>query len=324
MSTDLADTRLRAVNDATTIATKTADRRASVPDSAGRHGSGTARSTVRPVSARAEPPTTAALDAALERAVRHAGYLRRGFYLVVLLVALTGQVSGAVIALHIPLLWAIPAVGALELGGIVVLANADVRRRLGEHAIGSRILSAAIAVGAVAFNWLAHQDHLLGGFFAGMSALGYLVWLTHAENSRRDRLRALGDLPPTTPAYELLGHWLRHPWLTRRARSLAKAKPPSACTRQSPPPSPRSAPNNAERRSPPSCTARSAQRSIRPPPTSPSTTSTSSPTASPPAPTTTASPPSSPTTSPQTASPPQHRRTQTGTHQSFAQRARPR
>ncbi|MCW6009660.1 hypothetical protein K1W54_34730 [Micromonospora sp. CPCC 205371] len=165
------------------------------------------------------------LDAELGRAVRRASLMRQGFYVVVLLVALAGQVSGAVEALGIPLAAAIPAVGALELGGIVVLANADVRRRLGERAIGSRLLSAAIAVGAVAFNWLAHSDHLLGGFFAGMSALGYLVWLTHTENQRRDRLRATGDLPPTTPAYEVGGHWLRHPFLTRRAKSLAKEDP---------------------------------------------------------------------------------------------------
>ncbi|BCB82471.1 hypothetical protein GCM10022251_70080 [Phytohabitans flavus] len=167
----------------------------------------------------------ATLDAALQRAVKRASVMRQSFYVVVLLVALAGQVSGAVEALGIPLVAAIPAVGALELGGIVVLANADVRRRLGERAIGSRLLSAAIAVGAVAFNWLAHEDHLLGGFFAGMSALGYLVWLTHTENQRRDRLRATGDLPPTTPAYEVFGHWVRHPLLTLRAKSLAKADP---------------------------------------------------------------------------------------------------
>jgi len=128
-------------------------------------------------------------------------------------------------ALHIPLAAAVPAVAALELGGIVVLANADVRRRLGERAIASRILSVAIAASAVAFNWLAHQNHLLGAFFAGMSALGYLVWLMHTENQRRDRLRVKGDLPPTTPAYEMIGHWLRHPMLTIRARAMAKADP---------------------------------------------------------------------------------------------------
>src|SRR4051794_38156148 len=149
--------------------------------------------------------------------------MRQLFYVVVLLVALAGQVSGAVEALGIPLIWAIPAVGALELGGIVVLANADVRRRLGEKATASRVLSVAIAAFAVAFNWLAHDNKLLAGFFAGMSALGYLVWLMHTENQRRDRLRATGDLPAVVPAYEIIGHWVRHPWLTLRAKNLAKA-----------------------------------------------------------------------------------------------------
>ena len=165
------------------------------------------------------------LDADLAKLVRRTSIVRQGFYVVVLLVALAGQVSGAVEALDIPLAAAIPAVAALELGGIVVLANADVRRRLGERAIASRLLSVAIAASAVTFNWLAHNNHLLGGFFAGMSALGYLVWLMHTENQRRDRLRVKGDLPPTTPAYEMVGHWLRHPWLTVRARALAKADP---------------------------------------------------------------------------------------------------
>jgi hypothetical protein len=171
------------------------------------------------------PVAEGELDADLVRSVKRASYMRQGFYFVVLAVALAGQVTGAVEALHIPLVAAIPAVGALELGGIVVLANADVRRRLGERAVASRLLSAAIAAWAVAFNWLAHSNHLLGGFYAGMSALGYAVWLMHTENQRRDRLRAKGDLPPTTPAYEMWGHWVRHPFLTMRAKALAKAHP---------------------------------------------------------------------------------------------------
>ncbi|MFY1616350.1 hypothetical protein [Micromonospora sp. WMMD736] len=171
----------------------------------------------------ADPPE--AWDAELAKAVRHVAVLRTGFYVVVLLVALGGQVSGAMERLGMPWYVALPAVGALELGGVVVLANADVRRRLGEPAILSRVLSAGIAAAAVAFNWLAHSNHLEGGFYAGMSLLGYLVWLMNTENQRRDRLRARGQLPPTTPAYEPVGHWLRHPWLTRRARSLAKADP---------------------------------------------------------------------------------------------------
>ncbi len=165
------------------------------------------------------------LDADLARLVRRTSVVRQGFYIVVLLVALAGQVSGAVEALGIPLAAAIPAVAALELGGIVVLTNADVRRRLGERAVASRLLSVAIAAGAVTFNWVAHTNHLLGAFFAGMSALGYLVWLMHTENQRRDRLRVKGDLPPTTPSYEVGGHWLRHPLLTMRAKGLAKADP---------------------------------------------------------------------------------------------------
>jgi hypothetical protein len=163
------------------------------------------------------------LDADLQRSVHRSGHIRKAFYVVVLGVALAGQVSGAVEALGIPLVWAIPAVGALELGGIVVLNDADVRRRLGEKAFTSRLLSAGIAAWAVAFNWMAHDVKLLAGFFAGMSALGYLVWVMHTENQRRDRLRATGDLPPTTPAYEVVGHWIRHPWLTLRAKNLAKA-----------------------------------------------------------------------------------------------------
>ncbi|MEH1057243.1 hypothetical protein V6U89_18825 [Micromonospora sp. CPCC 206171] len=171
----------------------------------------------------ADPPE--AWDAELARAVRHVAVFRTGFYVVVLLIALGGQVSGAMERLGMPWYVALPAVGALELGGVVVLANADVRRRLGEPAILSRVLSAGIATAAVAFNWLAHSNHLEGGFYAGMSLLGYLVWLMNTENQRRDRLRARRQLPPTTPAYEPVGHWLRHPWLTRRARSLAKADP---------------------------------------------------------------------------------------------------
>ncbi|MEU8015972.1 hypothetical protein AB0B74_08395 [Micromonospora parva] len=163
------------------------------------------------------------MDADLATAVRHAAWIRQVFYVLVLLVALVGQVTGAVQTLGVPLVVAVLAVAALELGGVVVMANADVRRRLGERAIGSRLLSAAIAAGAVTFNWAAHPDHLAGSFYAGMSALGYLVWLIHAGNQRRDRLRVTGGLPPTPPAYEAFGHWICHPAVTSRARSIAKA-----------------------------------------------------------------------------------------------------
>ncbi|RLK24732.1 hypothetical protein DER29_2663 [Micromonospora sp. M71_S20] len=163
------------------------------------------------------------LDAEVLKAVRRATRTRQAFYVLVLAVGLVGQVTGAAQALDIPLAIAVPAVATLELGGVVVMADADVRRRLGERALASRLLSAAIAAGAVTFNWAAHPEHLLGGFYAGMSALGYLVWLIHAGNQRRDRLRATGNLSPAPPAYELLGHWIRHPAVTLRARAISKA-----------------------------------------------------------------------------------------------------
>lgn len=161
-------------------------------------------------------------DAELERDIRHSGWLRKGFYVGVLGVALVGQISGAVEVFHLSPLLVAPMVGVLEMGGVVLLNGADMRRRVGERAVMPRLLSAGVAAWAVWFNWAAHHNHLLGGFFAGMSALGYAVWVMHVENKRRDRLRAKGDLPPTAPAYELWGHWVRHPLLTIRAKSLAK------------------------------------------------------------------------------------------------------
>ncbi|MFB6393549.1 hypothetical protein [Polymorphospora lycopeni] len=205
----------------TTITGPDTAKRRPADDAATSQGDGRRRALVH-----RSPHTVSAhgdLDADLAKAVRHAARLRQGFYVLVLLVALVGQVTGAVQTLDIPLLVAVPAVAALELGGVVVMVNADVRRRLGERALASRLLSAAIAAAAVAFNWAAHPDHLHGGFFSFMSALGYAVWVMHAGNQRRDRLRATGDLPPTPPAYEMLGHWLRHPVITSRARTLAKA-----------------------------------------------------------------------------------------------------
>src|SRR5262249_60794447 len=97
------------------------------------------------------------------------------FYAAVALIALAGQTGAAVEWLHWWPLFALAAVAAVEFGGIVLSAYADHRRRLGERAWAARALSAAVAAGAVAVNWLGHHDRLQGGFFAGMSGLGYLV-----------------------------------------------------------------------------------------------------------------------------------------------------
>jgi hypothetical protein len=154
-----------------------------------------------------------------------ANVLGAAFYTVVAAVALAGQAIAAVHWLDWHWLPALAAVSALELGGIALAARADFRRRLNESAIASRLLSAAVAVFAVVFNWLGHDDHLQGGFFAGMSALGYGVWLINAGDRRRDQLRAERKLPPTAPSYGLV-QWLRQPWITRGAR-LAALKNPS-------------------------------------------------------------------------------------------------
>jgi hypothetical protein len=155
---------------------------------------------------------------------RAANVLGGVFYLVVAAIALAGQTGAAVYWLGWPWMAALPAVAALELGGIALAARADFRRRLGETAYTARILSAAVAIFAVVFNWVGHQDKLQGGFFAGMSALGYAVWLINAEDRRRDHLREMGNLPPPAPVYGLW-QWIRHPWLTHRARGLARQHP---------------------------------------------------------------------------------------------------
>ena len=165
------------------------------------------------------------LDQHLAAAVRRTAFMRRLFYAAVLIVALYGTVTGAVAAFDLPWWIAIGGIFALELGGVTFLSNADVRRRLGEHAAASRLLGGIIAATAAAFNVVTHGDHLLGGFYAMMSLLGFVSWWVDVENKRRDRLRARGLLPSPTPRYELWAHWIRHPMITAQARSLAKAYP---------------------------------------------------------------------------------------------------
>ncbi|MDQ7909203.1 hypothetical protein RB614_32245, partial [Phytohabitans sp. ZYX-F-186] len=149
----------------------------------------------------------------------------RLFYVVVFGVALVGSGQAATGWLNWWAPFAFLAVGAVEFGGAVLSMHADRRRQLGERAMWSRLLSAAVAVGAVLVNLLGHwEEPGQAAFFAGMSALGYSVWLIDSAARRRDALRAAGKLPPTPPVYGLV-HWLRHPWLTRRARHLALVDP---------------------------------------------------------------------------------------------------
>jgi hypothetical protein len=154
---------------------------------------------------------------------RTADRLASGFYGVVAVASLAGATQAATTWLGWGTIPAAAAVGAVELGGVALSAIADQRRRLGETALGARVLSAATAGGAVAFQLAGHHG-LSRWFFGGLSALGYGVWLIHSGNRRRDALRAAGKAADTAPAYGLV-RWLRRPWLTRRARALALADP---------------------------------------------------------------------------------------------------
>ena len=146
------------------------------------------------------------------------------FYALVALIALAGQATGAQEWLHWPLVFAVAAVAALEFGGVVLSRHALQRMKLGETALWARVASAAVAAFAVGFNWLSHSDHRQGAFFAGMSALGYAVWLLDSGARRRDQLRADNKLNAAPPAYGVW-RWLTHPVITREARALAIETP---------------------------------------------------------------------------------------------------
>lgn len=149
----------------------------------------------------------------------------RIFYITVFGIAMVGSGQAATGWLNWWAPFAFLAVGAVEFGGAVLSMHADRRRQLGERAVWSRLLSAAVAVGAVLVNLLGHQDEPgQAAFFGGMSAVGYSVWLIDTSARRRDALRLAGKLGETAPVYGLV-RWLRHPWLTRRARHLALVDP---------------------------------------------------------------------------------------------------
>jgi hypothetical protein len=151
--------------------------------------------------------------------------INAGFYLVVLAIALTGAGQAATGWLGWWPPCAFAAVAAVELGGVALSVHADERRQLGERALPARLLSAAVATGAVLTNFFGHITHPgRAWFFAGMSALGYTVWIIQSGARRRDQLRATGKLQHTPPAYGMLC-WLTHPVTTTRARHIALANP---------------------------------------------------------------------------------------------------
>ncbi len=172
---------------------------------------------------------TAAVTGLVRTTVASPDFAELAFYAVVATVALIGQAQAATRWLHWNPIPATVAVAAIELGGVVLMARADVRRRLGERALPAVVLSAAVAAFAVAVNLLGHRGTqgdltLAGWFFAGMSALGYAVYLIRSASRRRDARRAAGQLGTPAPDYGIW-QWLTHPAITRRARQLHARDP---------------------------------------------------------------------------------------------------
>lgn len=144
----------------------------------------------------------------------------------IIAIAGIGCADAAIRWMHWPWYATLATVLVLELAVVALLVRADYRRRLGERAYAYRVLSVAVGLLAVGINWFGHvQTSLIAAAcFAGFSALGLGIALLTSGDRRRDHLRASGNLPPTTPAYGAW-QWLMHPWLTWRARELAKRTP---------------------------------------------------------------------------------------------------
>lgn len=191
--------------------------------------------TATPAPTAAAPAIGPAVPTAARAAItaQLTGRTNRLFYFVVLVVALVGSSTAAREWLigdgkpgHPDRWWYLPAalvaVAVYELGAVAVSRFADQRRQLGERAMVARVASAALAGGAITAQFLGHDSTGPAVFFAGVSLTGYVIYLLEAAANRRDALRRKGKLADTPPAYGA-GQWLRHPWLTRRARALALA-----------------------------------------------------------------------------------------------------
>lgn len=134
-------------------------------------------------------------------------FLRRGFgvfYLAVALVAAAGQVSAALHWSGWHLLGVIPLVAVLEFGGVVMAARADERRRMGERAYAALAIATAVAAMAATINYTGHLavgQTIAAWVFAGMTVLGYAIWLVDTGYRRRDAMREAGKMRLGRPAY---------------------------------------------------------------------------------------------------------------------------
>jgi len=164
--------------------------------------------------------------AAPSPAVERAAYL---FYGIAALGSSIGQIWVGVTTASwpqtLPWIWRVAIVApfalVIDLGGVVTAGFADARQRLGETALGWRVLSALSMTAGVGINVIGHRDTpYLAVVFGGLGCFAYSVWLMHSAARRRDALRAAGKLGTTPPVYGL-GQWRREPAITRLARTLA-------------------------------------------------------------------------------------------------------
>lgn len=181
-----------------------------------------------------DPPVTQSETARAERAARAKKTmstvytLLNWFYGLVAVAALIGQTGAGMHYLGWDWYVVAPIAFGLEFGGIALNAFANARRQLAERAVLARIGSAAVAAFAVWFNLIGHgtstNQRITGALFAFFTALGYTLWLFTSAARRRDTLREYDELPEQPPVYGAW-QWLRHPWITARAREMAKANP---------------------------------------------------------------------------------------------------
>lgn len=122
----------------------------------------------------------------------------RIFYVVVLVLALFGQSSGASSWLIPPdanqaqtlLYWLLvfAFVAVLELGAVVLLRRAETQRRAGKRAWIAILTAIVLAVGAAALSWAGHwgpeaHEKIQAWAFSGSTLLGVVVWAIMADLS---------------------------------------------------------------------------------------------------------------------------------------------
>lgn len=162
----------------------------------------------------------------IETKGRGVKWLLRVIYVVAVLVAGTGQLTGLVAKMHMPLLVALVFVGAVEGFAIGFAGVANFRRALGENAYVAYALATGFSGFAVVVNWWGHYDinPFLAGVFAVFSAAGFITFVIESAFTRRDSLWIQNKIDDPPPLY---GLWitLTQPKLVARAKLHALTDP---------------------------------------------------------------------------------------------------